>query len=195
MTDPASPSDAYPEKCHYRYKSLMLCQSSQRNIRAVGDTGLYSGHERTGTPWRRDRHRSALVDTRSGTLPETSVGNGREQPTTAGYACEGPVTDRWISSGTCPVPIRAHTSVAGGRTGTQRRLTHGSGQCFPPVASCMGTGRSPWTAQLSACRGRDLGSCHELSNSMVPRVGLEPTRCHHHRILSPARLPIPPSRQ
>jgi hypothetical protein len=30
---------------------------------------------------------------------------------------------------------------------------------------------------------------------MVPRVGLEPTRCHHHRILSPARLPIPPSRQ
>lgn len=30
---------------------------------------------------------------------------------------------------------------------------------------------------------------------MVPRVGLEPTQCHHHRILSPARLPIPPSRQ
>ncbi len=29
---------------------------------------------------------------------------------------------------------------------------------------------------------------------MVPRVGLEPTRCHHHRILNPARLPIPPPR-
>ena len=25
---------------------------------------------------------------------------------------------------------------------------------------------------------------------MVPRVGLEPTRCRHHRILSPARLPF-----
>ena len=24
------------------------------------------------------------------------------------------------------------------------------------------------------------------------RVGLEPTRCHHRRILSPLRLPIPP---
>lgn len=30
---------------------------------------------------------------------------------------------------------------------------------------------------------------------LVPRVGLEPTRCHHHRILSPARLPISPPRQ
>ena len=27
---------------------------------------------------------------------------------------------------------------------------------------------------------------------MVPRVGLEPTRPKGHRILSPARLPIPP---
>ena len=30
---------------------------------------------------------------------------------------------------------------------------------------------------------------------LVPRVGLEPTLCHHNRILSPARLPIPPPRQ
>lgn len=29
---------------------------------------------------------------------------------------------------------------------------------------------------------------------LVPKVGLEPTRCRHHRILSPARLPIPPLR-
>ena len=27
---------------------------------------------------------------------------------------------------------------------------------------------------------------------MVGPVGLEPTRCCHHRILSPMRLPIPP---
>jgi hypothetical protein len=30
---------------------------------------------------------------------------------------------------------------------------------------------------------------------MVPVVGVEPTRSCPHRILSPARLPIPPHRQ
>ncbi len=29
----------------------------------------------------------------------------------------------------------------------------------------------------------------------VPQAGLEPARCHHHGILNPARLPIPPLRQ
>lgn|GEM_PF-4867669 len=29
---------------------------------------------------------------------------------------------------------------------------------------------------------------------MVPGGGLEPPQCHHRRILSPLRLPIPPSR-
>lgn len=29
---------------------------------------------------------------------------------------------------------------------------------------------------------------------VVPRAGLEPAQCHHHLILSQARLPIPPSR-
>lgn len=29
----------------------------------------------------------------------------------------------------------------------------------------------------------------------IPRVGIEPTRCHHHQILSLARLPVPPPRQ
>lgn len=28
----------------------------------------------------------------------------------------------------------------------------------------------------------------------LPRVGLEPTRCRHHQILSLARIPIPPPR-
>lgn len=27
-------------------------------------------------------------------------------------------------------------------------------------------------------------------NCLVPKVGLEPTLCHHNRILSPARLPF-----
>ena len=30
---------------------------------------------------------------------------------------------------------------------------------------------------------------------LVGRVGVEPTRCHHRRILSPLRLPIPPPPQ
>lgn len=29
---------------------------------------------------------------------------------------------------------------------------------------------------------------------LVPGEGLEPSHCYQHRILSPARLPIPPSR-
>jgi hypothetical protein len=32
------------------------------------------------------------------------------------------------------------------------------------------------------------GSC------IIPRVGLEPTRCYHHQILNLARLPISPPR-
>ncbi len=36
---------------------------------------------------------------------------------------------------------------------------------------------------------------YQLLLSLVPKVGLEPTRCRQHRILSPARLPIPPLRQ
>lgn len=33
-----------------------------------------------------------------------------------------------------------------------------------------------------------------VDDKMVPKVGLEPTRPHGHRILSPARLPVPPLR-
>lgn len=29
---------------------------------------------------------------------------------------------------------------------------------------------------------------------MVPGVGVEPTQCYHRGILSPVRLPVPPSR-
>ncbi len=38
-------------------------------------------------------------------------------------------------------------------------------------------------AQFFCAGGREFG---------VGRVGLEPTRCHHRRILSPLRLPVPP---
>ena len=29
----------------------------------------------------------------------------------------------------------------------------------------------------------------------MPQTGIEPVRCRHHGILSPARLPVPPLRQ
>jgi hypothetical protein len=40
----------------------------------------------------------------------------------------------------------------------------------------------------------EVGSHVEPTFRVVPRVGVEPTRVLPHRILSPARLPIPPSR-
>ena len=33
-----------------------------------------------------------------------------------------------------------------------------------------------------------------VRSTVVPGVGVEPTRCRHHGILSPVRLPVPPSR-
>ena len=39
------------------------------------------------------------------------------------------------------------------------------------------------------------GHSQECPFSMVPKVGLEPTPCCQDRILSPARLPIPPLRR
>ena len=43
--------------------------------------------------------------------------------------------------------------------------------------------------------GTMQGDLCRPSISMVPVVGVEPTRSCPHRILSPARLPIPPHRQ
>ncbi len=34
----------------------------------------------------------------------------------------------------------------------------------------------------------------EVHSDVVPLIGVEPIRYHYHRILSPARLPIPPQR-
>ncbi len=38
-----------------------------------------------------------------------------------------------------------------------------------------------------------LGGIKEMQE--IPEVGLEPTLCHHNRILNPTRLPISPLRQ
>jgi hypothetical protein len=42
---------------------------------------------------------------------------------------------------------------------------------------------------------RTLGCVIIIAAFLVPRAGIEPARCHHRGILSPVRLPIPPSRQ
>ncbi len=45
----------------------------------------------------------------------------------------------------------------------------------------------------------DLRVCGSLCTTrnlcLVPRAGIEPARSHPHRILNPARLPVPPPRQ
>jgi S-adenosylmethionine:tRNA ribosyltransferase-isomerase len=38
------------------------------------------------------------------------------------------------------------------------------------------------------------GIMRNVHGSLLPRVGLEPTRCHHHQILNLARLPVSPPR-
>ena len=37
--------------------------------------------------------------------------------------------------------------------------------------------------------------CTTRNLCLVPRAGIEPARSHPHRILNPARLPVPPPRQ
>ncbi len=42
---------------------------------------------------------------------------------------------------------------------------------------------------------KEGGYSHKSNLLLVPRAGIEPARYCYHRILSPARLPIPPSGQ
>src|SRR5271154_3583635 len=53
-----------------------------------------------------------------------------------------------------------------------------------PVGNFRGNGRAAMTAKIQGV---------SICLTLVPGEGIEPTRCHHHRILSPARLPVPPS--
>ena len=43
-------------------------------------------------------------------------------------------------------------------------------------------------------RKKDFPPDRRKSFLSLPQTGIEPVRCHHHRILSPARLPVPPLR-
>jgi hypothetical protein len=50
---------------------------------------------------------------------------------------------------------------------------------------------------LCVLGGGGVGGCLLLRALylLVPGAGIEPARCHHRGILSPVRLPIPPSRR
>ena len=63
---------------------------------------------------------------------------------------------------------------------------------FPEGTSFDGKGFG--TSVLPACLqlGSGVGSS---KGRLVPGVGIEPTQCCHRGILSPVRLPVPPSRQ
>ena len=51
-------------------------------------------------------------------------------------------------------------------------------------------GGTSWMTENS-----EFSICNHKPVSLVPVVGVEPTRCCHHKILSLARLPIPSHRQ
>ena len=55
----------------------------------------------------------------------------------------------------------------------------------------QGSGRMASFSPKAKKKPEQSGLCSDV----VPVVGVEPTRYHYHRILSPARLPIPPYRR
>gem|GEM_PF-3837814 len=60
--------------------------------------------------------------------------------------------------------------------------------------------RTPWHVWLrlyvnALLKKEKALNCLRALYSVVPGAGIEPARCHHRGILSPVRLPIPPSRQ
>lgn len=55
-----------------------------------------------------------------------------------------------------------------------------------PYFASLGIRRWQDCANKNACTRQ----ANRLANCLVPKVGLEPTLCHHNRILSPARLPF-----
>ncbi len=92
--------------------------------------------------------------------------------------------------------VREHRG--GNRFGAGRRddRRYDIGPFFREEAGCLET-VTKWRAWTPHAELRYAGKILIFAgvSFIVPEVGLEPTRGCPHRILSPARLPIPPLRQ
>lgn len=84
----------------------------------------------------------------------------------------------------------ARGRVAGGRQMTHDKQTAADARCVkrdaPPGNEADGGN--------DAKRGRDC-LMNGVVDHLVPGAGIEPARCRHRGILSPVRLPVPPSRR
>lgn len=64
-----------------------------------------------------------------------------------------------------------------------------------PGPGCDGAGPDFPQQALTQIQQKSDGANSLIALFSVPVVGVEPTRCHHQRILSPSRLPIPTHRR
>ena len=93
-----------------------------------------------------------------------------------------------------------HTKVVNGEGAVRSR--HGARYNYPGVRSVY-LADTPLTCfaermfyfhlaegRLQSLNGRHFPTAGERCRSLIPKVGLEPTRVLPHRILSPARLPF-----
>ncbi len=64
------------------------------------------------------------------------------------------------------------------------------------IAAGHAAARKKWRRSGICLRREATHRMHRVTlwADLVPRVGIEPTRCRHHQILSLARLPVPPPR-
>ena len=67
-------------------------------------------------------------------------------------------------------------------------------QKSPPETFVRGLAVPPCSTPVTMPKNDPKKLCAFWGFISVPVVGVEPTRCHHQRILSPSRLPIPTHR-
>lgn len=68
-------------------------------------------------------------------------------------------------------------------------------QKLPPETFVRGLAVPPCSTPVTMPKKDPKKLCAFWGFISVPVVGVEPTRCHHQRILSPSRLPIPTHRR
>lgn len=90
-----------------------------------------------------------------------------------------------MGMGMCEVKVK--------RLERSRRLAVPAQTCQGTNIDSIGSGIYPNGRKRA---GRQKGSPLRHHNLMLMRMrGIEPPRCHHHRLLRPARLPVPPHPQ